>query len=479
MMAAQGARSAMRICLISREFPPDSGWGGIATYSYHHAHSLKKLGHDVEVFSLAAKDAGSDRTGKQIEDGITVHRVQAEQYLDNLGMLRLSTPFTHFVLRSVLSLAKAILKAHQQNPFDVAECPEHLGEGLSPALTRLFPLVVRLHTPQSKFIQERFHNLSPSFDQEFVAMIERLAMLSADVITSPSEDMADYVAGDMAYPRNKIEIIRNPVDINKFSPEGKVALQADENLKVLFVGRLEERKGVHYLIKAVPKIVEKFQKVKFIIIGADTNNARGQKSTLAELQELVREAGCGDRVEFINYVPLAQIPEYYRSADICVVPSLYDNAPCTVLEGMSSARPVITTTSGGSKEYVLDGHSGFVVAPKDEEALATVISKLLLDNEQRKKMGNSARERIIEHFHPEKLAQETVDVYKLAIDRFAQRNAPSIYCRPAEKFMEDTENLLAAYNRMLYDFLYANSWRFRLKHRVSRATSIISKKLSP
>ncbi len=465
----------MRILLVSREYPPDSGWGGIASYTYQHAHALLQLGHDVEVVALAGKDAKAENTVTKIEDGITVHRVPSENSLKDLDMVRISTPFTHFVLRNVVALSKTILQAHQEKPFDVAESPEHLAEGLCPALTKLLPTVVRLHTPQSKFIAERYHNLTPSFDQEFVAMIERLAMVSADVITSPSEDMADYVASDMSYPRNQIHIVRNPVNVEKFNPEGPKALAEDGNLKVLFVGRLEERKGIHYLIEAVPKIVKAFPKVSFVIIGADTNNARGQTSTLAELQALVAQCGCTDNVSFIPYVPLAQIPDYYRSAAVSVVPSLYDNAPCTVLEGMSSGKPVVTTSAGGSKEYVVHGESGLVVAPKDAAALAAVISDLLLDSQKRLSMGANARKRILEHFDPIQLAKETVDMYELAIKRYAQRNVSAIYSRPADRFLSDTENLLSAYDRMLYDFLYVKSLRFRLKHRFRRGISMIGR----
>lgn len=304
----------MRICLVSREYPPDSGWGGIASYTYQHAHALKNLGHDVEVIALAAYDAPAERTGKTMEDGIVVHRVPSKNTLENLTMMRISTPFTHFVFRNVFALSQTIFRVHQENPFDVAEVPEHLAEGLCPALTKLVPLVVRLHTPQSKFIAEGYHNITRNFDQEFVAMIERVAMLSADVITSPSEDMADYVSGDMCYPRDEIRIIRNPVNTEQFSPDGARALAEDGDLKVLFVGRLEERKGIHYLIEAIPNIVAACPRVKFVIIGADTSNAAGQTSTLAELQKLVKSSGCGDRVMFIPFVPLTQIADYYRSA---------------------------------------------------------------------------------------------------------------------------------------------------------------------
>ncbi len=457
--------------MVSREYPPDSGWGGIASYTYQHAHALKELGHDVEVIALSADGASVDNASKKIEDGILVRRVRAANSLTNMEMMQASTPFTHFVLRSVLALSKAILAEHSENPFDVAEVPEHLAEGLCPAMSKLLPLVVRLHTPQSKFIAEKYHNITSSFDQEFVAMIERIAMLSADVITSPSEDMADYVAGDLNYPRQEIKIIRNPVSIEKFNPSGSRALADDGRLNVLFVGRLEERKGVHFLIRAVPKIVAAYPKVHFVIVGADTNNAHGQRSTLHELQSLVSEHGCGSNVSFIPHVPLAQMPDYYRSADICVVPSLYDNAPCTVLEGMSSGKPVVTTSAGGSKEYVVHGESGLVVAPGDAEALAEAIKEILLDQSKRDTMGKSARARILDKFDPLQLAAETVEIYKQAMQKYSARHYVGVYQRPAERFMADTENLLASYERMLYDFLYLKSWSFRLKHRLRRLSA--------
>ncbi len=124
----------MRVCLVSREYPPDSGWGGIATYTYHHAHSLKTLGHDVEVIALATKDARSDQASTLVEDGITVHRVAAEKSLENLEMLRLSTPFTYFVLRNVVALSKTILKAHEQKPLILRRFPNILPKVSAPLL---------------------------------------------------------------------------------------------------------------------------------------------------------------------------------------------------------------------------------------------------------------------------------------------------------------------------------------------------------
>lgn len=143
---------------------------------------------------------------------------------------------------------------------------------------------------------------------------------------------------------------------------------------------------------------------------------------------------------------------------------------------MSSGKPVVTTTAGGSKEYVEDGESGIVVAPRDAIALAEAISDLLLNEDKRLAMGVSARKRILEHFDPTSLAEQTIDIYKLAIQKYSTRKAKrAIYSRPSGMFLADMENMLIAFDRMIYEMLYVRSWRFRLKHRFRRASSMIRK----
>lgn len=466
----------MRICLISREYPPDSGWGGIGTYTYYQAHALKQLGHDVEVVALAASKNGSMRTGANLEEGILVHRVPQEKVMPELEMIKLSTPFTHFVLSSVFTLSRAIFRLHSEKPFDLAEAPEHLAEGLCPALNRLLPLVIRLHTPQSKFIAEGFHNLKSNFDQEFVAMLERMAMLSADLISSPSEDIADFVAGDFCYPRESIRIIRNPVDTKKFAPEGSKAFEKDGTVSILFVGRLEERKGVQYLIQAIPKIVAEHKNVEFVIIGADTNNAPGQTSMLAYLQKMLADNNCASHARFMAFVPLNELPNYYRSAQICVFPSLYDNAPCTVLESMSCGCPVVTSDAGGAKEYMVNGESGMVVPARNSEELANAIISLLKDPQKRESMGKAARQRALELYTAPDLAAQALIAYQEAIDRSKKRQCLPAYSRPAERFNDDLENMLRSYNKMLYDFRYTYSLSFRFGHRFRKLLGLLRSK---
>jgi glycosyltransferase involved in cell wall biosynthesis len=449
----------MRICLISREYPPETGYGGIATFTRHLAHGLKEIGNDVVVISLA------ETTPKVVDDdGVTVHRVLPFIVPGDLGAVAMCMPYSRYVLKTTAALWQKFIELHEDKPFDIVDTPELLAEGIYPAVTKVAPLCIRLYTPHSKFIAEQLHNVSASFDHQFVAMFERVAMLSADAITSPSDDLADFVSEDLNFPREQIALIRNPIDPDIFSPDGEAALPPAEGLRVLFVGRLEERKGISYLVQAIPEILKQCPDTEFVIIGADTiNSSGGQRSVLADLRDFLNRSRVLDRVKFISRVPLDELPKYYRSADVCVVPSVYDNSPYTCLEAMSCGRPVVGTSGGGTKEYVTDGECGIIVPPRDSEALKDAITLLLKDGRMRLRMSENARRRVLEKFQRKQVARETQTLYEQARASFRAKQK-TLYLKPADHALSDAAVFLYSYDKMIYDLLYQKSYRFRLRH---------------
>ncbi len=450
----------MRICLISREYPPETGWGGIATFTRHLAHGLKEIGNEVVVVSLAE---GCDPKVVD-DDGVTVHRVQHFVVPGDLGTVSMCMPYSSYVLKATAALWQKFFELHEQNPFDVVDTPELLAEGIYPAVTKVAPLAIRLYTPHSKFIAEHLHNVTASFDHQFVAMLERVAMLSADIITSPSNDLADYVAEDLGYPREKIDLIRNPIDPDVFSPDGECALPPAEGLRVLFVGRLEERKGIKYLVEAIPEILKTCPDTEFVIIGADTvNSSGGQRSVLNDLRDFLARSRVLNRVKFISRVALDELPGYYRSADVCVVPSIYDNSPYTCLEAMACGRPVVGTSGGGTREYVTDGECGVIVEPRNSVALTDAIVYLLKDGRARLRMSENARRRVMDKFQRKQIARETMVLYERARINFIAKNK-TLYLKDPGHALSDAAVFLYSYDKMLYDLLYKQSYRFRIRH---------------
>lgn len=449
----------MRICLISREYPPETGWGGIATFAQHLALGLRDLGHEVEVIALAE---GEERD--LVQDGILVHRVKPLVIPGDMGVISMCMPYSRYVLKTTAALWKKFHERHSIKPFDVIDAPELLAEGLYPAAVKAAPLLIRLYTPHSKFIAERLHGVSDTFDHNFVAMLERAAMLNADVITSPSKDLAEFVAGDLNYPLEDIPIVMNPIDPEHFCDMGESISFAQGKKVILFVGRLEERKGIPYLIDAVPQVVEACPDAHFVVIGADTNSAAGLKSVKRELLASLKNSNCLDKVTFIDRVPLHELPNYYRGADISIVPSVYDNSPYTCLEAMSCGRAVIGTAAGGTGEYIVNGESGLTIPPRDVKAIAQSIILLLKDEQLRAKLQQGARKRVLETFDRKEIARRTAELYMLAAKRFELNKARTLYLKPQENVLPDALRFTFLYDKMLYDLLYQESYRFRIRH---------------
>ncbi len=453
----------MRICLISREYPPETGFGGIATFTKHLAHGLKNLGHDVVVVSLAKEKA------KVVDDdGITIHRVEAYPFTSKLAALSMCIPYSKYVLFCSMALWDKFAQLHNEKPFDVVDTPELLAEGIVPAVTQAAPLVIRLYTPHSKFIAEKLHNVVPSFDHQFVAMLERIAMLQADVLTSPSIDLAQFVSGDLGIDLSKIEIVRNPIDTSIFTPEGDQALPRTGKLRLLFVGRLEGRKGITYLVDAIPKIVAACPQVEFVIIGDDTTTGEGMTSVLAGLKKSLAQSNCSSYVKFIDRIALNELPSYYRSADISLVPSVYDNSPYTCLEAMACGKPVIGTDAGGTKEYIEHNQSGLIIPACDTGALAQACITLLTDEGERKRLSEGARERAVKNFDRTEIARQTVKCYERAIALATERKqspaARTLYHHDYLRATEDAANLIDSFDKSIYDLLFQRSYRFRMAH---------------
>jgi glycosyltransferase involved in cell wall biosynthesis len=273
-------------------------------------------------------------------------------------------------------------------------------------------------------------------------------------------------------PPERITIVRNPVDEKRFTSDGEKALSSGSRPRVLFVGRLEARKGVHFLMEAVGKVRRECPQAHFLCIGSDTMKGARHGSVLAELKQSLAQNGCEDAVTFIQHVPLNELPAYYRSADICVLPSLYENAPMTAIEAMSCGRPLVASSAGGTKEYVIDNECGLIVPAGNSDALADALIKLIKDEKLREQLGCAARKRVEEALTLDKMAQDSLAVYEAARQTFARRPSPAFYTGAPENLRDDLSSLVGTLEKRLYDMMFTHSLRFRLRHWQRKASQI-------
>ncbi len=187
----------MKICLLSREYPPETGWGGIGAYTQQFARALAELGHEVHVVCLTKRETNTSESD-YMDGQVSVHRVPWAEVLEQWVLVLATLPNSHHLLKAAVAMWRRFLSLHRQIQFDIVEAPDHLAEGLFVALTGVAPLVVRLHTPHFKLVADGYHNLSRDLDNDVVANLERLAILEADLASSPSIDLAGFVWAPLA-----------------------------------------------------------------------------------------------------------------------------------------------------------------------------------------------------------------------------------------------------------------------------------------
>lgn len=195
---------------------------------------------------------------------------------------------------------------------------------------------------------------------------------------------------NIGFPYNKMEVIYNGVDIQKFHPKingsilrNRLNLKASDHV-ILFVGRLTLRKGCHFLVKALPHILEKVADTVLIIIG--------EGAEMPRLKNLVAQLSLEDNVIFLGSFSNKELPLAYAVSDAIALPSLGEGLPLVLLEGMASGKPVIATNVGGNPEIINMTNCGILVPAGDVKKLAEAIVRVLLDEELANYLGRNGRE---------------------------------------------------------------------------------------
>lgn len=395
----------LNICLVSREYPPDTGWGGIGTYTYNLAHGLAEKGHKVFVVcqSLDGEREYNDRNVRVLR--IAHPTIFAEK--GNLKEFALRLEYSRKVHQKICELTK-------RQQIHIIEGPNFSGELFIHSFFRKAPIVTRLHSHYSEIIQ--FYGWHKTFDLKLSCWLENAVILRSNLVICSTNLHTRLVCAEVGIRQDNVEII--PLGVPLADLQGSPGKRFDSPT-VLFIGRLEKRKGVHVLIKAVPLILREIPNAQILIIGRDTflnnevslfhgsENISFKSMLLRNIPEF-----CRNNVRFLGYVEPEELNAYLKACDIFVAPSLYESAGFIYLEAMSYAKPVIGCRVGGVPEVVKDQETGLLVPPEDPIALAKAIVTLLNDNIRRKEMGLAARKHIELNFTREIMAENTLAAYR-------------------------------------------------------------------
>jgi glycosyltransferase involved in cell wall biosynthesis len=183
---------------------------------------------------------------------------------------------------------------------------------------------------------------------------------------------------------------------------------------LLFSGRLIQRKGIDYLLRALPRIREKRAVQLFVT---------GEGDRKAEWQALTARLGLEEHVHFLGYVTTEKLAELYRTCDVYVHPAIYDDKNDTeglgvsLVEALANSCPVVASEVGGIVDVIKHERTGLLVPEKDEARLASAILRFLEDRELAKKLGEGGRAFAASHFDWDRITDETEALYERAIER--------------------------------------------------------------
>ncbi len=408
----------MRIGLVSYEYPPQRGLGGVGTYTFRLAGALGKAGHEVVVLAGPSEGAEFD------QPNVTVHRLPARydppvtlrgvKFLYWRVFARLmdsANPLVWHWLRWDLASLPALAEIHRATPLDVIEAPEHAANGLLTGLSRNWPMVLRVHGPWDLFFA--INRNDGAALNNLLAGLEKQSLQYAQVTTVPSRSMGNFITRRWHLEHRPV-VVPNFMDV----PASRPPLPDEaEPQRIVCAGRLERFKGQDVLVSAFAMIAAKHPRAQLLLIGPDQWSRKHRFGDL--IQQLVPNEAIRSRIELRGPQPLVSTQEELRRAAMAVVPSTgFESFSFSTLEAMAAGRPTIVSRIGAMPELLDYGRCGIIVSPGDTRDLALALDRLLSDRELRENFAACAHERARDVYDTQAVLPEFVSTYELARERY-------------------------------------------------------------
>ncbi|HXH22548.1 MAG TPA: glycosyltransferase family 4 protein [Dehalococcoidia bacterium] len=382
----------MKIALVS---PYDLAVpGGVNSHVHHLAENFNRLGHEVRVIGPSSDLSCLD------ENTIAIGRPLAIAAGGSIARMNMAP-----------RLARPIRRILREEAFDVVHVHEPLVSFLPIQFLRFSNAInvgtfhaardnrARLYTYTRRLLRGAFRRLDGKI------------AVSAAAMRLVQPHFPGYY-----------NLIPNGVDVERFSAAYEPLPGLDDGkVNILFVGRLEKRKGLRYLLRAFADLKPRLPDTRLVVVGAyDERQRRGY-------ERWVRESGLRD-VVFAGYASLEDLPRYHASSHIFCAPNTGNESQGIVLlEAMAAGLPVVASNIEGFAAVLTDGVEGLLVRPKASDALASALYALARDPELRAAMGERGRARA-QHFSWERISRRVLSYYeRLAYEkRLARGGLPEL-----------------------------------------------------
>ncbi|MBS1253720.1 MAG: Phosphatidyl-myo-inositol mannosyltransferase [Anaerolineales bacterium] len=357
--------------------------GGVQEHIRHLSEHFQAMGHQVQIL------AASSATGDELQSNI----VKVSEAI-------VPVPFSGSVVRISISprVYWRVKRILEEGEFDII----HLHEPIVP----LLPLVVLRHA--KTVTVGTFHAYRDShaaYDWGKPAIQPFIDRLDGKIVVSTAarSTVARYFPGEYV-------IVPNGVEYGRFADDdlAPIAEFGDSRPNILFVGRLEKRKGFKYLLEAFRFIKAAVPDARLLVVG------KYDKEDVEPFEWYVKHHAL-EGVHFVGYATSDELPRYYQTADVCCVPSTgFESFGIVLLEAMAAGTPVVASNIPGYREVLTDGKEGRSVPPGDVDELASATIALLNDPERRRQMGCAGR-RTARDYRWEVIASRVYECYEMLL----------------------------------------------------------------
>ncbi len=398
------ANQALRIYLVSQGYPP-ADTSGIARWTHECARGLADLGHEVHVITRSASEgAFVDMVG-----GVWLHSVPDR--FDDERVYLSPVPLPDSILRRAEAVLAEIKRCQGIWGVDVVSAPIWDLEGILCAEYLELPVITSLHTTYRLALP-----FKPAWttDREYRRRHVNLVMAGerwllshgASILANSQEIVHEIDAAyqcSLATQAKQLAVVPHGLDAAPAAPE-LGAPRAPGPLRILFVGRLEERKGPDTLLAALALLPRNTPPLAIELLGQSPGDkdefVRALKAAAAKLSARPAQF----TVNFVGYVDDATLQQAYARCDIFVAPSRFESFGLILIEAMRWAKPVVACDIGGMREVIDSGDSGLLVPPGDADALAASLRTLINDSELRHGLGQRGFERYLQRFTRQTMA---------------------------------------------------------------------------
>ena len=409
---------SLKIGLLSYRSHPYSGGQGI--YVKHLSKALAELGHEVDVISGQPYPELDERVNLVKLPSLNIF--EEEDRFRSFKMNYLMNPLSLFEWLSVMTggFPEPYTYGVRVNRYLKKRLGDyqiiHDNQSLSYALLHIqqnFPLVTTIHHPITRDHKLELENsknwkqrLSSNRWHGFLRMQKKVAP-SLKAIITPSHSSKIDISNEFSVNKDFIDVVHNGIDTETFKPNDNK--KSIKNRIITTASADVPLKGLKYLINALPKIISLYPDTELVVIGKAKNNG--------ETMKLIKKLNLLPHIHFKSNLKEEDIVDLYASAELAVIPSLYEGFGFGAGEAMSCGVPLISTLSGGLEDIVKG--SCYEIEPGSSVQIENAVIDLFDNEEEMKRVALLGRKRILEKFNWRQAAKGYLAIYEREITRFS------------------------------------------------------------